>query len=71
MGMSGYQAWLEAPYQAREREAAAHEEYCERFDLDPDEVDQDEVRDYYEGLAEDAAEARAEARAERDADFWD
>lgn len=62
--MGNHQAWLEAPYQARERMAAAVEEYCERYDLDPSEVDEDEVRDYYEGLAEDAAEAKAEARAE-------
>lgn len=62
--MSGYDAWLERPYQERAAEGDAYVAWCERSDLDPDGDHWDDFRAAMDDAREDAAIAAAEARAE-------
>jgi hypothetical protein len=62
--MSAHQAWLEAPYTARDREEAAYERFCEREDLDPAENHWDAFTEAMEDAAEDYAAEAAEAARE-------
>ena len=60
--MSNYDAWLERPYMERAAQEDAIIAYAEQFDLDPDEVDIEDVREYYDDLANDRACDLAEER---------
>lgn len=62
--MSAHQAWLEAPYTARDREQEAYENWCERADLDPSDDHWDAFETWVDDTAQDHADALAEARAE-------
>ena len=67
--MSGYDRWLEAPWQEKQAEDEAFIEWCQDNDLDFEDDDNFEAwRDYLAGRAEDAAIEAAEAAAE---DRWE
>lgn len=52
--MSGYDAWLERPYVEAAKRDAEFEQWCEQFDVDPEDDDAfDRFEEHLEALAQD------------------
>lgn len=66
MGLSGYDSWLEEPFQRMCEESDRYYDFCEAKDLDPDSP---EAEAAYEEFVLEQEEAYAEYLADREDDL--